>query len=96
LPVAEISRKDNISNVTCYLWKSKYSGVSASELKRIKDLEVENSKLKRMYAEKALENTAVKVVLPRFGTSNLVNIEQGISNQLRLFILICGIIDLKL
>ena len=46
-------------------WKSKYSGVSASELKRIKDLEAENSKLKRMYAELALENTAIKDVLSR-------------------------------
>ena len=48
LPVAEICRKHGISNAT-YQWKSKYSGVSASELKRIKDLEAENSKLKRMY-----------------------------------------------
>jgi len=45
--------------------ESKYSGVSASELKRIKDLEAENSKLKRMYAELALENTAIKDVLSR-------------------------------
>ena len=50
---------------TYYQWKSKYSGVSASELKRIKDLEAENSKLKRMYAELALENTAIKDVLSR-------------------------------
>ena len=44
LPVAEICRKHGISNATYYQWKSKYSGVSASELKRIKDLEAENSK----------------------------------------------------
>ena len=65
LPVAEICRKHGISNATYYQWKSKYSGVSASELKRIKDLEAENSKLKRMYAELALENTAIKDVLSR-------------------------------
>ena len=65
LPVAEICRKNGISNATYYQWKSKYSGVSASELKRIKDLEAENSKLKRMYAELALENTAIKDVLSR-------------------------------
>ena len=65
LPVAEICRKHGISNATYYQWKSKYAGVSASELKRIKDLESENSKLKRMYAELALENTAIKDVLSR-------------------------------
>ena len=65
LPVAEVCRKHGISNATYYQWNSKYSGVSASELKRIKDLEAENSKLKRMYAELALENTAIKDVLSR-------------------------------
>ena len=59
LPVAEICRKHGISNATYYQWKGKYSGVSTSELKRIKDLEAENSKLKRMYAELALENTGL-------------------------------------
>ncbi len=65
LPVAEVCRKHGISNATYYQWKSKYAGVSASELKRIKDLEAENGKLKRMYAELALENTAIKDVLSR-------------------------------
>jgi putative transposase len=65
LPVAEICRKHAISVPTYYQWKSKYSGVSVNELKRIKDLEAENSRLKRMYAELALENTAIKDVLSR-------------------------------
>ena len=65
LPVAEVCRKHGISNALYYQWKSKYAGVSANELKRIKDLEVENGKLKRMYAELALENTAIKDVLSR-------------------------------
>jgi putative transposase len=65
LPVAEICRKHGISVPTYYQWKSKYSGVSVNELKRIKDLEAENSRLKRMYAELALENTAIKDVLSR-------------------------------
>jgi putative transposase len=65
LPVAEVCRKHGISNATYYHWKSKCSGVSASELKRIKDFEAENSKLKRMYAELALENTAIKDILSR-------------------------------
>ena len=49
LQVAELCRKHGISNATYYQWKSEYSGFSASELKRIKDLEAENSKLKRLY-----------------------------------------------
>jgi putative transposase len=65
LPVAETCRKHGISVPTYYQWKSKYSGVSVNELKRIKDLEAENSRLKRMYAELALENTAIKDVLSR-------------------------------
>jgi len=65
LPVAEVCRIHGISNATYYQWKRKYSGVSASELKRFKDLEAENSKLKRMYATLALENNAIKDVLSR-------------------------------
>jgi putative transposase len=48
LPVAEICRKHGISNATYYQWKSKYSGVSGTELKCIKAIEAENSKLKRI------------------------------------------------
>ena len=65
LAVGDVCRKHGISNATYYQWKSKYTGVSANELKRIKDLEAENGKLKRMYAELALENTAIKDVLSR-------------------------------
>ena len=65
LAVGDVCRKHGISNATYYHWKSKYAGVSANELKRIKDLEAENGKLKRMYAELALENTAIKDVLSR-------------------------------
>ena len=53
------------SNGLYYQWKSKYSGVSVSELKRVRELESENSRLKKMYAELALENTAIKDVLSR-------------------------------
>ena len=65
LAVAEVCRKHAISTATYYQWKSKYAGMSANELKRVKELEVENAKLKRMYAELALENTAIKDVLSR-------------------------------
>ncbi|MEB3214395.1 MAG: transposase [Leptolyngbyaceae bacterium] len=46
-------------------WKSTYAGMLLPELKRVKELEAENAKLKRMYAELALENTAIKDVLCR-------------------------------
>ena len=65
LAVGDVCRKHGISNATYYQWKSKYAGVSANELKRIKDLEAENGKLKRMYAELALENTGIRDVLSR-------------------------------
>jgi putative transposase len=65
LPVAQILRKYGISQATYYSWKSKYGGASVAELKRLKELEVENAKLKRMYAELALENTAIREVLSR-------------------------------
>ena len=63
--VAEIVRKHGISRPTYFNWKSKYGGASVPELVRLKELEVENAKLKRMYAELALENTAIKDVLSR-------------------------------
>ena len=65
LPVAEVCGKHGISNALYYQWKSKYSGVSVSELKRIRELESENSRLKKMYADLALENESIKDVLSR-------------------------------
>ena len=65
IPVAEICRKNGISTGLYYQWKSKFGGVSVNELKRIRELEEENSRLKRMYADLALENTAIKDVLSR-------------------------------
>lgn len=65
VPVAQILRKHGISHATYYNWKSKYGGASIAELKRLKELETENAKLKRMYADMALENAAIKEVLSR-------------------------------
>jgi len=65
VPVADLVRKHGISAATYYNWKSKYAGVAVSELKRLRELEAENAKLKRMYAELALENAAIKDVLSR-------------------------------
>ena len=65
IPVLDVCRKHGISSPTYYKWKSKYAGVSANELKVFKGLEAENSKLKRMYSELALENAAIKDVLTK-------------------------------
>lgn len=64
-PVAEVCRKHGISDATYYNWKARYGGASVSELKRLRELEAENGKLKRMYADLALENEAIKAVLNR-------------------------------
>ena len=65
LPVAQILRKYGISQATYYNWMSKYGGASVAELKRLKELEVENAKLKRMYAELALEVAAMKDLIAK-------------------------------
>lgn len=65
VPVAKILREHGISHTTFYKWKSKYGGASVAELKRLKELETENAKLKRMYADQALEIAAIKEVLNR-------------------------------
>ena len=60
VPVKDICRQAGISLPTYYQWKSKYGGMEASDLKRVKELEAENSRLKRMYAELALDAAAMK------------------------------------
>jgi len=58
--VADICREHGISTATFYQWRSKYGGMEASDIKRLKELQEENEKLKRMYAEMVLENRAIK------------------------------------
>lgn len=65
VPVAQVLRRHGISHATYYKWKAKYGGASVAELKRLRELEGENAKLKRMYADLALENAAIKDVLSR-------------------------------
>jgi|SRR5690606_4032309 len=55
MPVKDLCRQAGISVATYYQWKSKYGGLEASELKRVKELEAENARLKRMYADLALD-----------------------------------------
>ena len=63
--VIEVCRKHGISSATYYQWKAKYAGATVSDLTRMRELEVENSKLKRMYAELALDAAAMKDVISR-------------------------------
>jgi putative transposase len=66
VPIAEILPQHNIGKATYLQWRPKYAGASVAELKRLKELEAENAKLKRMYAELALENAAITHVLRMF------------------------------
>ena len=63
--VKDICRKYGISNATYYKWKSKYGGLSVSDLKRLRELETENRRLKKMYADLSLENDALKELLTK-------------------------------
>ena len=63
--VKDICRKHGISDATYYNWKSKYGGMSASDLKRIKELEAELSQFKRMYADLARENDAMRSLIEK-------------------------------
>ena len=65
IPVADLLRKHGISKATFFKWRSKYGGASVSDVRRLRELEAENAKLKRMYADLALENAAIKDVLNR-------------------------------
>lgn len=60
VPVNEIWRKHGISSATYYKWKAKYGGLEASDVRRMKELEAENLKLKKMYAELSLVHEAFK------------------------------------
>lgn len=65
VPISELVRKHGISRNTYFNWKSRYSGASVSDLTRLRELEAENAKLKKMYSELALENAAIKDLLQR-------------------------------
>ena len=65
VPVKDLCRKHGISDATYYNWKSKYGGMEASDLKKMKDIERELGQLKRMYADMALENRALKDLIEK-------------------------------
>jgi putative transposase len=63
--VKDVCRKYGISDATYYKWKSKYGGLEVSDVRRMRELEAENSKLKRMYADLSLENQALKDLISK-------------------------------
>ena len=65
MKVKDVCRRHGISDATYYNWKSKYGGMSASDLKRMKEMERELSQYKRMYAELAHENCSLKDAIDR-------------------------------
>ena len=63
VPVSELCRKHGVSDASIYKWKAKYGGMDVSEAKRLKALEDENAKLKRMLADARLDTVALKDLL---------------------------------
>ena len=61
----EICRRLNVSRATLYQWKRKYGGLEVSQLKKLKELEEENAKLKKMYANLALDNKILREVIKK-------------------------------
>lgn len=63
--VKEVCREYSISDQTYYNWKSKYGGMEAADVRRLKELEEENNRLKHMYADISLENRALKDIITK-------------------------------
>ncbi|VAX04494.1 Transposase, IS3/IS911 family [hydrothermal vent metagenome] len=63
--VSELCRRHGMSDATFYKWKAKYGGMQVNEVKRLKDLEAENGKLKKLLAETMLDNAALKGLLSK-------------------------------
>jgi len=64
-PVPELCREHGMSSASFYKWRSKYGGMDASMMSRMKELEAENARLKKMYAEVQLQNDVIKEVMAK-------------------------------
>ena len=65
MPVTELCRSHGFSQSSFYKWKAKYGGMEASDLRRLRELEEENQRLKQMYAELSLEHQVLKDVVEK-------------------------------
>jgi len=65
VPIAEVSRKYGVSEATIYAWRKKYAGMEVSDVAKMKDLETENRKLKKLLAETMLDKEALQDALTK-------------------------------
>lgn len=65
MAVAEVARKHGFSAATFYQWRSKYGGMEVSDLQRMRELEQENARLKRLYADLSLDHSILKEMLTK-------------------------------
>jgi putative transposase len=65
MKVADICREHGISDATFFNWKAKYGGMQVSDVKKMKEIEAENARLKRMYAELSIVNDALKELIEK-------------------------------
>lgn len=65
LPITEVCRSNGISSATFYKWRSKYGGMDVSVLSQVKQLEAENNRLKKMYAELQLDHHVLKEAMKK-------------------------------
>jgi putative transposase len=65
IKVADICREHGISDATFFNWKAKYGGMKVSDVKKMKEIEAENARLKRMYAELSMVNDALKELIEK-------------------------------
>lgn len=65
--IKDLAREHGVFEVTIYNWESKYGGMEASDVKKLKDLEEENSRLKKMYADVAMDNQILKDLFSKKG-----------------------------
>ena len=79
MKTADICRKHGISDATFYKWKAKYGGLSVSDAKRLRSLEDENGRLKRMLADAMLDNAALKDLLGKSGEARRATGGGGVS-----------------
>ena len=66
MTVSDLCRKHGISDATFYNWRSKYGGMELSDMKRLKELEAENTRLKKIVANQALDIDALKAVIKKY------------------------------
>jgi putative transposase len=78
VPVVDAARKNGVSPATIHRWKTKYGGMTLSELKRLKALEEENARLKRIVAQQALDNELLREINAKNGKPSRQKVSSGV------------------